>query len=46
MLISGVTLPSWRIFLGPLIGDEMAIGEDLEIAIGMRREHFEQVADA
>ena len=43
MLTSGVTLPSCRNSFGHLVGDELAVGEDLEVAIGMRGQDVEQV---
>ena len=42
-LMSGVTLPSWRIRLARSVGDEVAVGEDLEVAIGVLGQHVEQV---
>ena len=42
-LISGVTLPSCRSRLRLLVGDEVAVGEDLEVAVGVLGEHVEQV---
>ena len=43
MLTSGVTLPSARSFARDLVGDELAVGEDLEVAVGVRCEHVEQL---
>ncbi len=45
-LMSGVTLPSLPQSLGLFVGDEVAVGEDLEVAVRVRFEHVEQLADA
>ena len=43
MLMSGVTLPSSRERAGDVVGDQLAVGEDLEVAVGVRREQVEQL---
>ena len=42
-LISGVTLPSCRSRLARFVGDEVAVGEDLEVAVRVLGEHVEQL---
>ena len=43
MLISGVTLPSRRSSRGDLVGDQLAVGEDLEVAVRVRGEDVQQL---
>ena len=43
MLISGVTLPSRAQLLRDLVGDQLAVGEDLEVAVRVRGEQIEQL---
>ena len=43
MEISGVALPICRSSARDFVGDELAVGEDLEIAVRMRREQIEQL---